>query len=102
LAVGSIDLQHRHTLGGEEPGESRSPRAGAFHTDGHDATVTLEPRQHAAMASTGRGELGGVEQPAKVIDDGSDVHVSMRIDPSRHHGQICQAGHGHPFAGRGG
>ena len=80
LTVRAGHLDHRHPVGGEEPGQAGAPRPGALDTDRDDVTERPQPPQQPPIASRGRRELFGAEHPADLVERGRDVGVLVRVD----------------------
>ena len=65
LAVAASHLDHRHRLGGEEAGQTGTPRAGALDPDRVESDRSVRSqRQQSPIAGRGGGERFGAEQPA--------------------------------------
>jgi len=96
LTVRSVHLQHVEPAGPEVPAQSRSPGAGALDADGEDLAVAGDPAGQAPVAVGGRRERPRVEQPAELVEHGSDVEVFVGVDTGDDSpvlDQLCDGGH---------
>src|SRR2546422_6934333 len=61
LTVGAVHLDHVQPARSQMARQSRTPRPGAFHTDGKDLAEPTEPRRELTVTRRGRDERGGIE-----------------------------------------
>ena len=80
LPVRAGHLEHRDILNSEVPGQTRTPRPGAFDTDGDDLTQGAQPSQQLPIAGRRRRERFGAEHPPDLVERSSDVDVLVRVD----------------------
>src|SRR5688572_20548473 len=83
LAVPSSNLDHDCGLGGEEPGETGTPCAGALDTDDVHVTEAVQPPPQLPITGRCCREGFGVEHAAALIERSCDVCVLVRVDAAR-------------------
>lgn len=81
LAVGTVDLDHPESGGGEGPGKPCAVGAGAFDPDAGHRPERGDPGHEGAVAGRCRREAPVVEVATQRVDHGGDVSISMGVDP---------------------
>jgi len=98
LAVRAVDLDHLDARRAQEPREAGTVGAGALYTDTCDRSERAQPTEELVVAGCGGLEALDTQQPADVIQRGSDVDVEMRVDAARDRTRAFYDGHRHPFS----
>jgi hypothetical protein len=97
LAVRSVDLDHRHRLTMQEPGQAHAVGTGPLHTDRHHLPEPGEPAVQVPIARRGRGERLNSQQRTSGIERRGHVLIEVGVHAARHRARALYDGHRHPF-----
>jgi len=90
LTVRATHLDHLHLVSGDEPGQPRTPRAGALNTDRAQLPVAGQPGVQCLVPGGGCRERLGADQSAELVERGGYVEVLVGVDPAGNHPRcIC-------------
>ncbi|MCU1369035.1 MAG: hypothetical protein JWO77_229 [Ilumatobacteraceae bacterium] len=80
LAVGPVDLHHRHITVVEEPGETGPVGPGALDAGELDGPEPLEPAEQLGVALRCGRERLDAQQGAPFVERGGDVDIEVGVD----------------------
>src|ERR671918_1064793 len=95
VTVRLVDLDHVQPPGAQMPGQSRTPRAGAFHPDRQHLPEAGDPAGQVLVAARRGRERRGVQQPAQLVEHDRDMDVFVGVDTGDDPqvAAICDGGH---------
>jgi hypothetical protein len=84
VTVRLVDLDHVQPPGAQMPGQSRTPRAGAFDPDRQHLPEAGDPAGQVPVAASRGGERRRVQQPAELVEHDCDMDVLVGVDTGDH------------------